>query len=59
MTGDDNTIDIDTLIQQIADRLATYSGEGIAEVANNIMGDEKQHTYIGDGFFEVSDGTGD
>lgn len=59
MTGDDNIVDIDTLIQRIADRLATYSGEGIAEVANDIMGGEIQYSYVGDGFFETSDGTGD
>lgn len=49
------TVDVDKLIQMIADRLCTWSGEGIAAVAKDIMGDDYEVTYEGDSFFEIDD----
>lgn len=55
MTGKKKTVDVDELIQMMAERLATWSGYGIAEVAKEVMGDSFDIIYEGDSLFEVND----
>ena len=47
-------LDADQVIQRIADTLATFSGEGIAEVARDVGAFQNADIeYVGDSLFEV------
>jgi len=47
------TIDTDALCQEIAEVLAGFDGETIAEIANKVLSDKV--TYNGDSLFTVED----
>jgi hypothetical protein len=49
------TLDAEQVIQKIADTLAMFSGEGIAEVARDVGAFHNADVkYIGDSLFEVT-----